>query len=83
MNIEQPHNTDMQGIQGTFLTILFSLAGGFMNLLNYNFHIIEILQGLAYFCSILLFVDTISGNLIKKYVANKIKKLKSKHGKNN
>lgn len=83
MNIEQPHNTDMQGIQGTFLTIMFYLTGSLLSFLNYDFHVIEMLQGLAYTCSIILFIDTITGNIIKKYIANKIKKLKSKHEKNN
>jgi type III secretory pathway component EscT len=85
MNIEQSHTTDMQGIQGTFLTIMFFITGEILTLLKMDIHVLEILQGLAYFCSILLFIDTITGNSIKKYITGKLHKVlkNKKNGKDN
>ena len=61
---------DTQSIQGTLLSLLFlSIAQLFKTI-----EILSILQGLAYFFTIMVAIDTLTGNKIKKCIVNKFSK---------
>lgn len=61
---------DTQSIQGTLLSLLFlSIAQLFKTI-----ELMSILQGAAYFCTILVAIDTLTGNRIKKHIVSKFTK---------
>ena len=62
-----PTHLDMQSVQGTLLSVLFILLAKFFEVIS----ITEFLQGSAYFATIIVAIDTLSGNQIKKFLINK------------
>lgn len=63
---------DMQGIQGTFISLLFiGLAKIFMYI-----DVTGFLQGTAYFFTIVVAIDTLTGSRIKDFLSPKKKNSK-------
>lgn len=60
---------DTQSVQGTLISIMLLILAKFFEAIN----VIMILQGLAYFFTILVAVDTMLGNSIRKWIVSKIK----------
>lgn len=61
---------DTQSIQGTLLSLLFLSIAQFFRTIE----IMSLLQGLAYFFTIMVAIDTLTGNRIKKCIVNKFSK---------
>lgn len=60
---------DTQSVQGTLISIMLLILAKFFEAIN----VIMTLQGLAYFFTIVVAVDTLLGNGIKKWIVSKIK----------
>lgn len=56
------------------IALIFVLIGEFLNVLN----TLDFLQGSAYIFTILIGIDTLTGNLLKKNIKMLINKLKTK-----
>ena len=65
------HNShiDMQSVQGTILSLFLILLAKIFAVIN----LLGILQGIAYFLSIIIAIDTLTGGHIRKYLTDKIK----------
>lgn len=65
------HNShiDMQSVQGTVLSLFLILLAK----LFASVDLLGVLQGTAYFLSIIIAIDTLTGGHIRKYFTSKIK----------
>lgn len=77
--MQSTHYPDMQSIQGTLLSVLFIVIAKLFEVVSIN----EVLQGTAYFATIVVAIDTLSGNQIKKTIINKVNATKSKRTNSN
>ena len=58
---------DTQSVQGTLLSLLFLAIAQVFEAIS----VINILQGTAYFFTIVVAIDTLTGNRIKKWIIKK------------
>ena len=72
------YHLDTQSVAGTLLSILFIMTGKLFEVLN----IVEFLQGFAYFATVIVAVDTLSGNKIQKYFIKKFNNNEDKPKRN-
>lgn len=59
---------DTQSVQGTLLSVLFLAIAQLFHAIS----VINILQGTAYFFTIVVAIDTLTGNRIKKWIIKKV-----------
>jgi len=62
-------NIDTQSIQGTILSLILLGVAKYFEAIS----MITILQGLAYFFTIAVAIDTLTGNTIQKWIVSKCK----------
>lgn len=76
--MQTPNNLDMQSVHGTLLSVLFIIMAKVFEAAQ----TVEILQGAAYMATIIVAIDTLSGNMIKKYIVGKLSKYANKSKRN-
>lgn len=76
--MQTPNNLDMQSVHGTLLSVLFIIMAKLFEAAQ----TVEMLQGAAYLATIIVAIDTLSGNIIKKYIVGKLNKYANKSKRN-
>lgn len=72
------YHLDTQSVAGTLLSILFIITGKLFEILN----VVGFLQGCAYLATVIVAVDTLSGNKIQKYFIKKFNNNEDKPKRN-
>jgi len=76
--MQTPNNLNMQSVHGTLLSVLFIIMAKLFEAVQ----TVETLQGAAYLATIIVAVDTLSGNKIKRYIVSKLNKYENKPKRN-
>lgn len=76
--MQTPQTLDMQSVHGTLLSVLFIIMAKLFEAVQ----TVEMLQGAAYLATIIVAVDTLSGNKIKRYIVSKLNKYENKPKRN-